>query len=455
MKTNAQFFTFFVSVLCSLSAPQIASADATSYWAAVGTPPPIPTSSYPYISYTAYTCTANYYVDPSGSDSYSGTSGAPWQTISHAIDVLRYRGSLGGVCVNVGPGTYTESLYLNNLSGTADASTGYLVFRSSTLRAAILQEPYANINSRHSVHIDNSHFVIFDGFTVRGYTEGSTSGFFAMNSHHIKIMNNKVHDVGSAGIASVYSDYFVVIDNVVYNTSCCDSSGTSGIDLYGPVASDTNPGFHNVISRNIVFNSLDGVQHSEGDGIILDNFRATGYNQQTLIQSNLVYDNGGPGINLYYSNNTTILNNTAFNNYRDSQLTWANGEITVNNSSHVFVVNNIAVAHTSPKSGVMALWDQTWDGTNTGNVWANNLSFTGNAGEKSATNNAWCGCGTDITTANGNILGYDPLFVNPAASNFVLQAASPAIGNGTTTYGAAYNDLPGNVRGTPPDIGAY
>jgi hypothetical protein len=54
---------------------------------------------------------------------------------------------------------------------------------------------------------------------------------------------------------------------------------------------------------------------------------------------------------------------------------------------------------------------------------------------------------------NGNFHA-DPLFVNPGAGNFRLQAVSPAIGAGASG-GAPAADLDCRPRGTPPSIGAF
>lgn len=275
-----------------------------------------------------YTCVTNYYVAPDGSDSNSGTSAAPWKTLSRAVISLSKNSSNGGVCVNVAPGTYTESLYLYNVNGSSDAATGYLVFRSSTLRAATIQEPFANIATNNgNVIIQNSRYLVFDGFNVIGYPYIPNAGahaLFAQNSHHIKFLNNIVHDVGGVGIASIHSDYVHVQGNIVYDTACCNPSGVSAIDYFEPVATDANPGFHNIISGNIVFNNSEGANgrspHTEGHGIMLDRFRfgpAGNYPAATLIENNLVYGNGGAGISLWYSNNVTLRNNTVYNNWRD------------------------------------------------------------------------------------------------------------------------------------------
>lgn len=443
-----------------------AGKTAATYWAVNSAINPAPFVTPPY------TCVTNYYVAPNGRDSASGTSAAPWQTISHAIVALANAGwAKGGVqagaCVNVGPGTYTESLYVGSwLTGSSDTPTGYVVFRSSVPHEAILQEPYANISTyKANVIIQNSRFVIFDGFEVVGFPNvpnAGAAGLQSLTSHHVKFLNNAVHDIGGAGIISIYSDYVAVQGNSVYSTSCCTTVGGSAIAYYEPIAVDSKPGFHNVISSNISFHNFEGADgrspHTEGHGMIMDSFRlgpSGSYPAATLIENNLVYGNGGVGINVYYSNNVTIRNNTVFDNNRDPLITYAAGEISVWNSSNVISVNNIAVANILAKRQLLSIWDQTWDHTNTGNVWANNLTFDGNPGDPSVTTFAQ-GSGTPITAAHGNILGADPLFVSPLHNVFSLQAGSPAIGKGTVAYAVPAVDIAGNVRSPAAvDIGAF
>jgi serralysin len=460
-------FAFCATAICLVFLSAAAQKVEAAYWDVNATTKPAPYVAPPY------TCTVNYYVAPSGSDTSQGTSQAPWKTMSHAIAALASAGlsgkaPQGGVCVNAAPGTYTESLYIGSyLTGSSDTPAGYLVFRSLAPHEAILQEPYANIATyKSNVIIQNSRYVIFDGFEVVGYPnvyQAGAAGFQSLSSHHIKFLNNLVHDIGGTGIATIYSDYVTTQGNIVYGTACCSSYGASAIAYYEPVAVDTKAGFHNVISSNISFNNFEGADgrspHSEGHGIMLDSFRmgpSGSYPAATLIENNLVYGNGGVGINIYYSNNVTIRNNTAFNNNRDPLITFAAGEISVWNSSYITGVNNIAVANVTMKPALLSIWDQTWDHTNIGNVWGNNLTFDGTPGDPSVGQFAKWGYGTAITAANGNILGANPLLVNPAHNVFTLQPASPAIGKGTAAYGVPACDLAGNVRSTTAvDIGAF
>jgi hypothetical protein len=65
-------------------------------------------------------------------------------------------------------------------------------------------------------------------------------------------------------------------------------------------------------------------------------------------------------------------------------------------------------------------------------------------------------CTTPDPGTTGNVIN-DPLFINPAAGNFRLQAASPCINAGNSTFVTTATDLAGNPRisGGTVDIGAY
>ncbi len=66
-------------------------------------------------------------------------------------------------------------------------------------------------------------------------------------------------------------------------------------------------------------------------------------------------------------------------------------------------------------------------------------------------------CCTDAAPGNPGNVNADPLFVNPAAGNFRLQAPSPCVNAGDNSSVTTSTDLAGNPRisGSTVDIGAY
>jgi parallel beta-helix repeat protein len=433
-----------------------------------------------------YISKINYYVsDTKGSDTNAGTIRAPWKTITHAIAALSDGADHGGVCVNVEPGVYTGTFTLDEkIHGSNDAPAGYLVFRSTTPRQAKIMQPDSGSDA---IVISYSHHIIIDGFEVAGCARPGCrgSGVKLINTDHIQVLNCMLHDVAAAGIGGIFSDHFTVRGNIVYRA--CGFLGpdiaTSAISFYEPVARDSTPGFHNFISNNICFDNSElqngRPAHSEGHGIICDDFldqqknNGVGpYKQKTLVENNLLFDNGGAGINIFYSDYITVRNNTAYHNVQDPLINYSLGDISVYGSSYDTVVNNIGVATVTPGKQTPALNDVWTDAPNIGNVWKNNLAFDGVPGDNSVSigtlpatttggqvertvQAAVSNGGTPITAANNNILGKDPQFVSASTGNYMLRPNSPARLGGTTDYGSPAFGLGGYLQTDPPTIGAY
>ncbi len=483
VKQNAQNLASPFQFSISSSCPRGHLINLTLTMAATGyssTPIIIPIlvsiPTVPYIT-QPYTCSTNYYVSTNGRDSNNGTSaGKAWLTIAHAIVALQASGGThGGTCVNVLPGTYTHSNNAMGLSGTSDTPGGYLVFRSSMLHEATVQVPTADAAGyNNSFRFDEEHFIIIDGFNLVGHLiPGSMENGVVSNSNgspgdHMKIINNLIHDHGGAGVGANHTDYLVVEGNIVFGNANTSPYEVSGISTWQAVASDTRGGFHNIISDNIVFNNAENSDghaiHSDGNGIIIDDFRNTQNNSsygiyapQTLVENNLVFGNGGAGIHVFLSNNVTVLNNTTRGNELDTigLGTWR-GEINVVNGANNIFINNVAVAvqvKNKWDSPNVSLMDNSTNGSNTNNKWHNNLSFNGTVGRAST---MISGSGSTINSTDGNLLGEDPEFLNPLLNEFTLQTGSPAIHAGTNTYGYPPRDLSGNPRSaTAINLGAY
>ncbi|MGD0914120.1 MAG: choice-of-anchor Q domain-containing protein [Terracidiphilus sp.] len=450
-----------------------------------------------------YSCVTNYYVSKAGSASGDGSRAKPWNFIGAAIDFLVAKGGThGGVCINVGPGTYTEAVNGGALSGSADTPTGYFVLRSETHHGAVIQLTPGSPDYTYGIHFDNAKFVVIDGFEVVGNNSppdvdgsgievmGNASGGGATycpattQTHHIRIFNNISHGWGGSGIGTVCTDYFDVEGNVVYATSNTSKWGVSAINTYEPLALDANSWsastmdiasaqFHFIIRDNVSYDSAEvnigPNPHYDGNGIQLDTYNAYPdnsyhpYQQKTLVENNLSFDNGGGGIVTGGpgASYITISNNTTFNNFLDAQNPiGGGGDISISGSESCHdnvVVNNIAVANTAANPNNVAFTDASFgrSGTlNTNELWLNNISYNGTGGQASL---HLSNTTATITAANGNILGADPMFVNPSSGDFTLRAASPAINAGSTAYGHALTDLAGNARmhQGKVDMGAY
>jgi Ca2+-binding RTX toxin-like protein len=389
----------------------------------------------------------SYYVATTGSDSGDGSIGSPFRTITRAIRELD-----PGDEVVVKSGTYNESINIDR-GGAAD---NYVTIRSEVPGGALLRPPSGAWNG---ISV-NANYVIVDGFDIKG---ARGDGIEANNVHHIKVLNNTISGSGESGIQFNWAEFITVEGNTTFNNA--SNGWFSGISIYqnrNITGDTTTTGFRTIVRDNVSYGNVTKTgEHTDGNGIIIDDFQSTqkagfpNYTYPTLVENNLVYENGGKGIQVTWSDYVTVRNNTAWHNNQDplNTGTWR-GELSNSQSSNNTWVNNIAVADPSVNRNNTAI-DNTSYGTykNANVVWDNNITFNGTAGQASVRTD---GGNPMPTAANGNKLGVDPGFVDAANGNFNLRAGSPAIDAGTSKHGLPAEDLDGGPRAVGTvDMGAY
>jgi parallel beta-helix repeat protein len=410
-----------------------------------------------------------YYVDASKATSGDGLSEAnAFKTLGEAANV-----TAAGDVVLVKDGTYAA--FQETTSGK---SNGWITWRNFPNH-----KPLISFNGWQGIYIKGS-YVEIDGLTVRGNNANvtlagalkqgkgcqNTSGDYeaiyngngiyvdsrssASNNptgekyHHITIKNCTVYDCGGPGIGTIQADYIIVENCKVYNNSWYSLFGTSGISLYQHVNSDANQEVKNIIRNNIIYDNkmlvpwvFGNCKFTDGNGIIIDDFKNTQngstfgkYLGKTLIENNVVYNNGGRGIHCFLSDNITIVHNTCYQNGATTEID--EGEITFygNFVENCSIYNNILVARTGEKVNTV--------GNNAARyLHQNNLYFNSEVGSQLST-----------IGKSG-----DPLFVNPATGDFRLKSGSPAIDYGQSTLYLPQKDILGNARtkGKAADCGAF
>jgi len=226
-------------------------------------------------------------------------------------------------------------------------------------------------------------------------------------------------------------------------------------------AFDENPGYHNVFRGNICYdNELkvstqinsggNGKALTDGNGIIIDSLQASRLNPlkphyedrggplkpyfgRTLIENNLIYDNGGRGIHVFRSDNVDIINNTTYLNQKTPDI--SGGEITFIQSKGGVIANNISYARKGKSAN-------TQDGSSLV-IWKSNLIF-----------------GSDDVLTHDGLIQADPQFVAPALDakpdGFRLKPGSPARGIGLKEVAPRVN-LIGKARSVKStvDLGAF
>ncbi len=430
-----------------------------------------------------YTCADQYFVSPTGSDSNSGTS------MSSALKTLGAATKLplkGGDCVTVADGTYDETVLVTS-SGSADTCTGYVVFRSASPGGAKVVSSDA-----YNGFMVNANYVMVDGFDLQDTSTGSAftagtntlSGGKVIVYHHIAAIRSLAHDSGGAGLGALHADYVRFEGNTVYNNSSRSTYGDSGIDLWEMQASDALPGFHIVIRNNVSYANIESAipasLQTDGEGIILDSFDyadptygTTPYAQDSLVENNVIWGNGGRGIEASGAQPTshvTIRNNTVWNDNVQQQqyggaeiVSWGNGNSISNN---IVILGPDAQNGTAANQTTVAIADRCGPSSagvqiTGGSTWANNLVYTMKSGAPLSSSNCITTPSSYSTIPVGsNLMGVDPGLAAQTSTgtltvqDFTIGAGSRAAHGGTGADFAPY-DFAYVTRPVPPSIGAF
>jgi parallel beta-helix repeat protein len=314
-----------------------------------------------------------YVSSTNGNDRSSGTDqNTPFASLQKAADMAG-----AGDTVYVMPGNYSNSDPNQNVvtlyqSGTAGAPITFKAFDPNN-KPVIKVRNYVGIEVVGS-YINLDGLIVegnakeFSNMTVEQvdalqksqgrFTSPITSGtgiaiggFYRNASpHHVSITNSIVKDNPGGGISAIRADYITIENNEVAGNSFYSTYNTSGISLYQNNNSDGNTGLKMIIRNNIVHsnqNLIKDFNHfreedlnspdpslrpkiTDGNGIIIDDATRTqviqsvdggqspqnlpAYQGKTLIENNMVYDNGARGIQTFNSSNVEIKNNTLANN---------------------------------------------------------------------------------------------------------------------------------------------
>ncbi|WP_308189064.1 choice-of-anchor D domain-containing protein [Nostoc mirabile] len=401
-----------------------------------------------------------YYVSGTGNDKNDGLNqGEAFRTLQKAADLVQ-----AGDTVYVMNGIYTN-IYPNILSisdkhGTANAPITFTAYPGHT---PVLE---AHKNNWNAISITGSSYVVIEGLTLLGARDETTLEYALehkdnlnnsatsgngisvtslddnenQHSHHITISNNKVSNFPGGGIVTIQADYITVENNIVSGNAWYSPFGTQGITMFKLWNSDNNVTDYKVIIRgNTSFDNkqlvpwINAGEVTEGHGIMLDTayIGNVAYQGKALISNNLVYNNGGAGIQIFKGENPVdIVNNTIYQNSQELSV----GEILLNSAKNVRVVNNIMYAKDGESASSIAN--------------SSNYSFDNNL----AYNGVFKG------TGSGNVLNKDPLFVNAANGDFRLRPGSPAIDGGSNAFNSITKNTPLDGDGDGSvliDIGAY
>jgi len=264
--------------------------------------------------------------------------------------------------------------------------------------------------------------------TTGVYIDGSFSP--VRMYHHIRVADCIAEYCGADGIYGDYTDWLTLENNILrYNCFTSVHWAMSGFSLMHYADFDKVDNVTKILVRGNqaygnqckVYKKTGPHKIYNGNGMLFDAnceeyLHPDAYLGCTLVQSNLVYGNGGGGIQMWGSYRIDVVNNTLYHNGITPELKW--GNLGFDYCKDIRVINNIVVAQP----------DRPLD------FW-----IIGKADRKTANieriNNLYFG-GIQPNLPGTNDLVADPLFENPSLdpqlANFRLKAGSPATNAGNT-----------------------
>lgn len=405
---------------------------------------------------------------PLASDTGPGTEAVPWRTILHAVKTAS-----AGEIVLIRRGTYPEHEG-GRVSVARSGTPGRpIVFAAYPGDERLVVIPGATFRIAGRSHI------VVRGLKVTGVTSTSSPQGFSIEGPGtgITLSGNETQGTYSSGIgvwgvpwSADPTDYRHLFDIVIENNlirRACDG----GYNEFITVANGVN----NVIVRNneitesgSTINGGEGIDFKEGvfGGQIVGNFvhdivkvgiylDAAGVGigpggvENIEISGNLVRNiTAGEGIELSTEGpgnlkNIRVVNNVVQGVNKNGVVVYAHPSGT-GTATGITLINNTAYANV--RYGVRVDWPAT---RATGIVVRNNLAWLNGYGD-------WSLAAGSAATADHNLSGTDPLFVDAAAGNFRLRPGSPAVDTGSPS-GAPASDFAGVARpqGAGFDVGAF
>ena len=196
---------------------------------------------------------------------------------------------------------------------------------------------------------DNDPRTAGNGIVVQAAQDG------ARFPHHVVVRHNTVRDMPGGGISARRTGSVTIECNEVLGNANLSPFGNSGVSVadshsVGPDTAEV------VVRRNVVHDNDSLVPRrgsgpepsrrsvQSGHGIACDGEDEAVWRGRLLVEDNLVYDNGGSGVNIQNCDRVRVAGNTsAGNGTRSGPAGEVASEVTVRRSADVELVDNLLV----------------------------------------------------------------------------------------------------------------
>ncbi len=378
---------------------------------------------------------------------------------SDGLDVERPLQSLQDALERVEPG-WTIYLLTGRYDELSDPGNAHYIARRGgtsenwvTIEALPGHTPEIVTGAANGLEIQ-ADYIEVSGLTVRGENYDTDSspwgnGILIRNSHHVRVVGNTISNMPLNGVSTVESSNLAILNNEIFENAFWNASQGSGISLWHSKTDGEPPdadGYHDRVMGNRLYRNENRVKSkwknyesiTDGNGIIIDQGRETGYEGRVLVANNEVFDNGGRGIMVFETDRVDVIHNTVYHNGRTAELLGGPAELVAGSASDVRFFNNLVW----PREGAEAIKASK----------ANKIESGGNV--------IIGGGPPGFTSDSDTIFPGDPKLARPsvdeAEADFRPQPGSPAVGAGITLSTRLNWDRYGGDRRTAePTSGAY
>lgn len=316
-----------------------------------------------------------YTIDPAG-----GFTSTNFTSFTNAVNALRACGISGPVNFSVAAGTYTDTLYIPNITGVSATNTITFDGGNGNKATRILTYPTTS-TANAVVRFNNSRYVTVRNMTLRSTGTGQGWVVHCMNDSNDRVNNCNIEFTGAATTSSSTAFSGLVINNSLTTISTTSANCRNIIidsnlfnsgyyNIYTAVNANT---FSNTFNYNNFTNALyNGIQltgnqgaqvrfnqfslrstNTSGIGIYVNGVSPSGTNLLDLSSNQFSYC-GQYGIYIINSNPVTTSSLVANNLITGFANTSGNFGIAANSSSRFRIYHNSVLIPFNATSGTSA-----------------------------------------------------------------------------------------------------